>query len=224
MFLSLNKKIFLTILTFFLLSAGIFTIIFNEIIGKKISEEHSSVVSRNQYVIDILNENIMLRKKLNHLDAREIRLIDVSLDEKQKELSKERKLNEELNQNYNENYATLAENLKIISFGSLLTLISLISLWFLLRRWVITPIDKLTLLSVAVANGDFSKRLNIKHHRFTDEFNTLMTTINFMLDNIEANINNIKEKEVFLQNLIDALPDAVRVIDADHNIILSNKD
>ncbi|MBO5038557.1 MAG: ATP-binding protein [Alphaproteobacteria bacterium] len=223
MFLSLNKKFFLTIFAFFLLSAGIFTIIFNETIGKKISEEHSSIVSRNQYVIDILNENIMLRKKLNLLAPQKIRQIDGSLDEKQQQLSKERKLNEELNQNYNENYAALAENLKIISLGSILTLISLIILWFLLRRWVITPIDKLILLSVAVANGDFSKRLETKKHHFTDEFNTLMTTINFMLDNIENNINNIKEKEIFLQNLIDALPDAVRVIDDDYNIILSNK-
>ncbi|MBP3688105.1 MAG: ATP-binding protein [Alphaproteobacteria bacterium] len=223
MFLSLNKKFFLTILAFFLLSAGIFAIIFNEIIGKKISEEHSSIVSRNQYVIDILNENIMLRKKLNLLAPQKIRQIDGNLDKKQEELSKERKLNEELNQNYNESYATLAENLKIISLGSILTLMSLVILWFLLRRWVITPIDKLILLSVAVANGDFSKRLKTKPKHFTDEFNTLMTTINFMLDNIENNINNIKEKEVFLQNLIDALPDAVRIIDDDYNIILSNK-
>ena len=33
----------------------------------------------------------------------------------------------------------------------------------------------------------------------------------------------IKEKEAFLQNLIDAIPDAVRIIDEDYNITLSNK-
>lgn len=50
-----------------------------------------------------------------------------------------------------------------------------------------------------------------------------MHTVNFMLNNIEHNINEIKEKEIFLQNLIDALPDAVRIIDEDYNIVLANK-
>ena len=223
MFFSLNKKFFFAILIFFLLCAGIFTIIFDGIIGKKIRAEHSNILTRNQYVIELLNENISLRRKISTLIPEDTVKSSDSLSQKQQELSRERRLNEELNQNYNENYATLTESLRIISFGAALTLLSLVILWFLLRRWVISPLDKLTMLSVAVANGDFSQRLKPKKYRITDEFDTLMTTLNFMLDNIENNITEIKQKELFLQNLIDALPDAVRIIDDEYNIVMSNK-
>ena len=223
MFFSLNKKFFLTITAFFLLSAGIFLVIFDGIIGKKIRAEHSDIVTRNQYVIELLNENINLRKKLDDLQPESRHKSIDNLDQKQEELQKERKLNEELTQSYNENYVTLTESLRIISIGAALTLISLLILWFLLRRWVVTPLDKLTTLSVALANGDFTQRIKASDSKMTDEFDVLMKTINFMLDNIENNINEIKQKEIFLQNLMDALPDAIRIIDEDYNIVLSNQ-
>lgn len=223
MFFSLNKKFFFTILAFFLLTAGIFLIIFDGIVGKKIRAEHSSIITRNQYVIELLNENITLRNTINTLQPEEQHKTSVSLSEKQEELSKERRLNEELNQSYNESYATLSESLKIISYGAMLTILSLVILWFLIRRWVITPLDKLIALSVAVANGDFTQRLPQQKTKISDEFDTLMFTVNFMLDNIENNINEIKQKEIFLQNLIDGLPDGIRIIDNEHNITLSNK-
>ena len=225
MFLSINKKFFLTISIFFLLVSTCFIIIFDGIIGKKIRSEHTTIVTRNQYVIELLNENIALRKKILTLqptDSVELQSL-ATLDQKKTEISKERQLNEELNQNYNENYASLTESFRIISASAILTILSLVILWFLLQRWVITPINKLTDLSIAIANGDFSQRLPIAQNQTTDEFDTLMTTINFMLDNIENNIKEIKRNETFLQNLIDALPDAVRLIDDKHNIILSNK-
>ena len=225
MFLSINKKFFLTISIFFLLISTCFIIIFDGIIGKKIRSEHTTITTRNQYVIELLNENITLRKKILTLqptDSVELQSL-ATLDQKKNEISKERQLNEELNQNYNENYASLAESFRIISASAILTILSLLILWFLLQRWVITPINKLTDLSIAIANGDFSQRLPIAQNQTTDEFDTLMTTINFMLDNIENNIKEIKRNETFLQNLIDALPDAVRLIDDKHNIILSNK-
>lgn len=225
MFFSLNKKFFLSLLIVFLLSAGAFIIIFDNVIGTKIRAEHKNIISRNQYVIEILNENIMLRKKINQLQAKsdEYQNSTERLAEKQEELSRERNLNEESNKNYNENYATLAESLKIISFGAALTLFSLIIFWFLLRRWVLSPIDKLISLSAKVANGNFTTRLENPQRKYTDEFDTLAETVNFMLSNIEKNITDIKEKEVFLQSLIDALPDAVRIIDENYNIVLSNK-
>lgn len=205
------------------MSAGIFIIIFDNVVGKKIRTEHTNIINRNQYVIELLNENITLRKRINNLQSDKRPQSTERLTEKLEELTRERNLNEELNKNYNENYATLSESLKIISFGASLTLLSLIIFWFLLRRWVLSPIEHLTDLSTNVANGDFTKRMPSPKRKFTDEFDTLSQTVNFMLNNIEKNINDIKEKEIFLQSLIDALPDAVRIIDEDYNIILSNK-
>ena len=225
MFLSINKKFFLTIIIFFLIISVCFTVIFDGIIGKKIRSEHTNIITRNQYVIELLNENINLRRKLLEIQPTDSAAQQFlkTLNQKQSEISKERQLNEELNQNYNETYASLSESFRIISTSAVLTLLSLVILWFLLQRWVITPINKLTDLSISIANGDFSQRLKIEKNQTTDEFDTLMTTINFMLDNIENNIKEIKRNETFLQNLVDALPDAVRLIDDEHNIILSNK-
>lgn len=219
MFFSLSKKILLTILAFLVLGAVLFIIFFDNAIGKKIRNEQSNLITRNQYVIGLLNENISLRQKLGKLQS----INEADLSQKKEELSREKKLNEELTLNYNESYATIQESLRILGVSAFLTLLSLIILWFLLKRWVITPVDKLTELSIDVANGNFSKRLKITNGHYTDEFNTLMQTINFMLNNIENNINEIKEKEVFLQSLIDTLPDAIRVIDENYNIILYNK-
>ena len=223
MFFSLNKKILLTILTFFLLSAAIFVFFFDNTIGKKIRNEQTNLITRNQYVIELLNENISLRQKLEKLQPENKMQSAANLDQKKEELSRERKLNEELTQNYDESYAAIQESFRILGLSAFLTTLSLIILWILLKKWVVTPVDRLTSLSIDVANGDFSKRLDIKEKHFTDEFNTLMHTVNFMLNNIEHNINEIKEKEIFLQNLIDALPDAVRIIDEDYNIVLANK-
>lgn len=219
MFFSLNKRFFITIIAFLILCSGIFLIIFDSTIGKKIQAEHSNIVNRNQYVIELLNENISLRKKISHLQPE----TKIQLTSKQEELSREQKLNEEFMQSYNEDYTSLIESLRIIGLGASLTIFSLIILWLLLRHWVITPIDKLIAVSIAVANGDFSKRLEIPNRKITDEFYSLMHTINFMLNNIEDNITEIKQKEIFLQNLIDTIPDAIRVIDNDYNIILSNQ-
>jgi signal transduction histidine kinase len=219
MFFSLNKRFFITIISFLIICSGIFFIIFDNTIDKKIQTERSSIISRNQYVIELLNENISLRKKISHLQPE----TKVQLTSKQEELSREQKLNEELIQSYNENYASIVETLRIIGIGASLTIFSLFILWLLLRRWVITPIDKLISLSIAVANGDFSQRLDVPKSKITDEFHSLAHTINFMLNNIEENITEIKQKEIFLQTLIDTIPDAIRVIDNNHNIVLSNK-
>ena len=223
MFFSLSKKILLSIFAFFLISAIIFVIFFDNVVGKKIRNEQSNLITRNQYVIELLNENISLRQKLNKLNPKAENQENDNLSQKKEELSRERKLNEELTQNYNESYATIQESLRILAVSACLTILSLIILWILLKIWIITPVNKLTTLSNDVANGDFSKRIALKNKFFSDEFNILIRTVNFMLNNIQTNITEIKEKEIFLQSLIDAMPDAIRIIDEDYNIILYNK-
>ena len=145
MFFSLSKKILLTILAFLGLGAFLFIIFFDNAIGKKIRNEQSNLITRNQYVIELLNENISLRQKLEKLQSQTV--TDGSLSQKREELNREKRLNEELTQNYDESYATIQESLRILGVSAFLTLLSLIILWFLLKRWVITPVDKLTELS-----------------------------------------------------------------------------
>ena len=43
-----------------------------------------------------------------------------------------------------------------------------------------------------------------------------------MLQNLNQNFNEIKSKEHFLQSLIDNIPDGIRVIDENYNIVIAN--
>ncbi len=206
--------------------ATLFLVLFLSIFGKRYTEDQSSVFYRNQYVIELLYENIQLRRELIKISperSTELFLVD-SLNKKQEEYIKEKKINTTLMQNYNEKTVAIIEGSKIISIGFLLSLISIIILGFLLKKWVISPIHKLTDLSSSVAKGDFSKRIMYNHNQVLfDEFDILIKTFNTMIDNIEDNIMEIKDKELFLQSLIDGIPDGIRVIDKNYNIILANK-
>jgi PAS domain-containing protein len=44
-----------------------------------------------------------------------------------------------------------------------------------------------------------------------------------MLDNTEDNIEQTRLRELFLQQLIDAIPDGIRVIDKDYNVVMANR-
>lgn len=59
--------------------------------------------------------------------------------------------------------------------------------------------------------------------KFTDELDYLIITFNQMLDNLQNVISEVKEQEAFLQALIDSIPDGIRVIDENYNIIIANK-
>ena len=93
----------------------------------------------------------------------------------------------------------------------------------MLDFWVIRPIDKLIEISRQVSLGIFSNRISTKKGRFQDEFDILYSTFNKMLDNTEYSIEEIKNRETFLQKLIDAIPDGIRVIDKEYNVIMANK-
>ena len=93
---------------------------------------------------------------------------------------------------------------------------------FMLDYWVIRPIEKLIEISRKVSLGIFSSRIKVENGRFQDEFDILYSTFNKMLDNTEYNIEETKAREIFLQRLIDAIPDGIRVIDKNYNVIMAN--
>lgn len=235
MFFSLNKKFIYTIALFFLFTAALFVFTFYNIYGSKLQEEQRSTFLRNQQYIELLYENINLRnaldniittnkipsgEKLNNLlkNKKDIR-------SQQEELSLERKKTAEMVQTYNERYEALQQAVRIVIFSSVLIILSMLLLWTLIKRWVIAPINKLAAASRQVAAGNFATRVNtFSHQVFTDEFDDLSHTFNQMLENIENGILEIKNKETFLQSLIDGIPDGIRVIDDNYNIIIANKE
>lgn len=236
MFISLNKKFIYSIVTFFLLTAALFIYTFYIIYGIRFQEELNSNISRNRHYMEMLRENNTLRKEIYNIvekypgietgDFIKKEVLPQTNNETaiQNKISNEQKRIEELSKSYNDRYLTIKEGIRIVSAGSILIVLSIALLWFLMRRWVLTPLDKLSVVSNNIAHGNLSTRVTQnKQHKFPDEIDYLIETFNNMLDNLENNIREIKEKEKFLQSLIDGIPDGIRVIDNDYNIVIANK-
>ena len=227
MFISLNKKILYSILGFLLIITGLFFVIFINFYARNLQDRQNSLYLRNQYVVDLLYDNISLQKDLAEVYAKypeampsyRSQKVSQGIDLTQKELSKEQRLNAELQKNYNNNREALKVGAQILGFSLFIVILFIFLLIFMLDYWVISPIEKLIEISRKVSLGIFSSRINVEKGRFQDEFDILYSTFNKMLDNTEYNIEEIKARENFLQKLIDAIPDGIRVIDKDYNII-----
>lgn len=237
MFVSLNKKFIYTIAFFFLFTAVLFIYTFYIIYGIRFQEELKSNLARNQQYLEMLSENNALRKEFRLIAEGnpQLKMSDYLkkevLSEVQEEnilqttISKEKKRTDELIKSYDDRYSTVKEGIRIIGASSILIVLAIALLWFLMRRWILAPLDKLSFASEEVSKGNLSYRIELnKKHIFLDEIDLLSETFNKMLDNLEAGIYEIKEKEKFLQSLIDGIPDGLRVIDQDYNIIIANKE
>lgn len=93
-------------------------------------------------------------------------------------------------------------------------------LWLALKRLVIEPLDELDQTTRRLASGDLSVRANAESD---DEIGALGSAFNDMAEQLQASVNELQTSEAFLQALIDAVPDGVRVIDKDYNVLMVNR-
>lgn len=236
MFFSLNKKFLYTVAIFFLFTAILFVYTFYIAYGNKIQEEQKSTILRNQQYLELLYENITLRKELEALIHNNPDLPlssplqkyfqdDEHIQDKQDELSIEQKRAAKIVKNYDERYEAIRQGIKIVFSSAFLIILSMLLIWYLMKKWVLTPINNLSAVSKLVSAGNFSSRVETeKDTVFPDELDELTFTFNRMLDNIENNIKEIKNQETFLQSIIDSIPDGIRVIDSNADIIIANKE
>lgn len=230
MFISLNKKILYSILAFLFVITCLFLVIFINFYARNLQDRQNSLFLRNQYVVDLLYDNISLQKQLAEIYDKNPHLMpsyrpakaSQGIDLTQRELSKEQQLNAELQKNYNNNKEAMKIGSQILGVSLFIVVLFIFLLFFMLDYWVIRPIEKLIEISRKVSLGIFSSRIPTEKGRFQDEFDILYSTFNKMLDNTEFNIEEIKSRENFLQKLIDAIPDGIRVIDRDYNVIMAN--
>ena len=230
MFISLNKKILISIIIFLVFITGIFFSIFFTFYVQRLEEGQNQIYMRNQYVVDLLFDNINLRKDLREiaekyphlLKSQRLQTISQGLNLTQKELSNEQQLNEELKKNYDKNREALLAGSRIIAFSMVVVILFVILLIFLLNYWVLGPVEKLTQISRDVTKGIYSSRLEIGKKKLRDEFDILSSAFNQMLESTEMNLERTKSRERFLQQLIDSIPDAIRVIDKKYNVIMVN--
>ncbi len=104
--------------------------------------------------------------------------------------------------------------------GLCVIVLTLVVLWYYMRRQVLTPISRLSSVSSQLATGNLSARAPDEG---VDELSILGKTINTMAVNLQASIRTVKKNEAYLQTLIDANPDGIRVIDSEYRIIKFNK-
>jgi len=103
--------------------------------------------------------------------------------------------------------------------GSLIVLLNLAGGWWFMRRYVLRPVAHLANASARLSEGNLATRTHLTSN---DELTGLGETMNHMAEALERKMAELEEKEQFLQHLVDAFPDGVRVIDQDYQVLLSN--
>ncbi|MDJ0807458.1 MAG: ATP-binding protein [Gammaproteobacteria bacterium] len=109
--------------------------------------------------------------------------------------------------------------LLLMGAGALIVVLNLTGGWLFIRRYILKPVNHLTQSSEALTQGNLTDRVSLSGH---DEFARLGKTFNFMADKLQSKLQEIDEQRQFLQSLVDAIPDGVRIIDQTFNVILTN--
>lgn len=112
-----------------------------------------------------------------------------------------------------------ATTLLLMGSGALIVLINIAGGWWFIRRYVINPVDHLSDVSLRLARGDLDARITLPGE---DELSALGDRFNRMAESLQVKLRELREKETFMQGLVDAIPDGIRVIDEDFKVILSN--
>ena len=113
-----------------------------------------------------------------------------------------------------------ATTLVLMGSGALIVVINIIGGWWFIRRFVLKPVATLSTASSALSRGELDTRVHLSGQ---NELTQLGHTFNRMAENLQGKIRELSEKETFLQSLVDAIPDGVRIIDTDFRVLLVNK-
>ncbi len=123
------------------------------------------------------------------------------------------------------NAASIEENarsglLGLMAAGLSVLFSALLAMWWFMRRYVITPVKHLTKVSHALSQGNMAARTDLVSN---DEFSELGLRFNTMAERLQTSLNQLIEKEAYLQALIDAIPDGIRVIDESFKVVHANR-
>ncbi len=113
-----------------------------------------------------------------------------------------------------------ATTLLLMGSGAIIVLLNIGGGWWFLQRYVIKPVSRLTTASRALAGGDLAVRTQISGN---DELAELSRTFNGMAGQLQSKVNELARQSAFLQALVDAIPDGVRVIAQDYKVLLTNQ-
>lgn len=107
----------------------------------------------------------------------------------------------------------------LMAAGLAVLLSAILSMWWFMRRNVIAPVMHLADVSEALSQGDLAARVELAGK---DEFSELGERFNTMASRLQNSLDQLLEKETYLQALIDAIPDGIRVIDESFTVVNAN--
>ena len=111
----------------------------------------------------------------------------------------------------------------VVSFGAgLITLLALAATWFALRHLVLRPVARLHAAAQGIAAGDLHARVP-NGPDGGDEMAALGGTFNRMAERLDASMTALRERDDFLQGVMDAVPDGIRVIADDYAVVAANR-
>lgn len=110
-----------------------------------------------------------------------------------------------------------------IGGGLFLAIVFLTLMWLVIRRWILVPTEKMLDFTQKIRGGDLSARVAVSPKADkSDEMDLLARDLNEMADFLQASLLRTQEGQRFLQKLIDTLPDGLRVIDENFQVVMSN--
>lgn len=110
--------------------------------------------------------------------------------------------------------------LMLMGAGALIVIINLLGGWWFIRRFILQPVESLNTASHSLARGRLDTRVTLPGK---DELSTLGETFNLMAGNLQTSMRQTEEGRTFLQGMVDAIPDGLRIIDDDYNMLLVNR-
>lgn len=119
--------------------------------------------------------------------------------------------------------SALEKSFQLVLWSGVVLLVALILLRLAVKFFVANPVKSIVEVSEKFALGDLSVRVPVRSLSQTpDELTRLGWAFNRMASSLEKSLQDIRRREHFQQALIDAIPDGIRVIDEDYNIVLAN--
>ncbi|MFV0297540.1 MAG: ATP-binding protein [Hyphomicrobiaceae bacterium] len=124
-----------------------------------------------------------------------------------------------------------AANMRVTAFrnsallsvcGLAVLLLSLAIAWLALSRLVLKPIGSIDAASRRLGAGELSARIE-EVPVSNDEIGDLGRSFNRMAASLEISHNELESQQAFVKALLDTVPDAVRVIDEDYRLVLTNQ-
>lgn len=110
--------------------------------------------------------------------------------------------------------------LVLMGAGALIVIINLAGGWWFIRSSILQPVNSLGSASRSLANGKLGTRVSLAG---SDELSELGETFNLMAGNLQSSMRELEEERAFLQAMVDAIPDGLRIVDDNYNMLLVNR-